>query len=147
LIGNRVGNYLSTGNLTTGDIAFDSFKHGETAWSRSDTEVTIPVPGWYEITFSATHWSSSEGSGSGSSDKKSQVDLIVNQQTKRTSYGTVGVIDWGQSIDKKWFVKLNEDDNINFRNRNPDTLIVDEENELFIKLQYITENPDCNTCS
>ena len=125
---------MSKGNLTTGDITFDSFKHGETAWSRSDSEITIPINGWYEITFSATHWSSLEGS----SDKKSQVDLIVNQQTKRSSYGIVGAADWGQSIDRQWFIKLNKDDNINFRNRNPDTLIVDEDNELFIKLQYVT---------
>ena len=130
------------GNLTTGDIRFDIFKHGQTSWSRSDSEITIPVSGWYEVTFSATHWSSSD------SDKKSQVDLIVNQQTKMTSYGTVctesegsGEIEkrvyWGQNFDRHWFIKLNKNDKINFRNRYHYTLKVDEENELFIKFQYM----------
>ena len=65
------------------------------------------------------------------------MDLIVNQQTKRSAYGTVGAINWGQNFDRQWFIKLNRNDKIKFQNRNPDTLKVDETNELFFKLQYM----------
>ena len=132
------------GYLTAGDITFNIFQHGQRSWSSYvwPSEITIPVPGWYEVTFSATHWSSSN------SDKKSEVDLIVNQQTKRTSYGSVGTEgegsgeieqeeDWGQNFEKHWFIKLNKNDKINFRNRNPYTIKVSEETDLFIKIQYM----------
>ena len=84
------------------------------------------------MTFSATHWSTS------SSDKKSQVDLIVNGQRKRSAYGTVGTVGWGQSFGRKWFIELRTNDKINFRNLKSYSLKADEEDEVFIKIQYMT---------
>ena len=122
----------SSGNLTSGNITFDNFKHGQTSWSIQDSEITIPISGGYEVTFSATHWSST------SSDKNSQVDLIVNGEAKRSAYGTVGTIGWSQSFGRKWFIELNKNDTINFRNLKSYSLKPEEEDELFIKLQYMT---------
>ena len=64
--------------------------------------------------------------------------MATEQQTKKTSFGTVDTIDWGQNFDTQWFIKLNQNDKIKFRNVNPYTLKVDEENDLFVKLQYMT---------
>ena len=128
--------FSSSGYLTSGNITLDNFKHGQTSWSifhhGQNSEITIPISGGYEVTFSATHWSST------SSDKNSQVDLIVNGEAKRSAYGTVGTIGWSQSFGRKWFIELNKNDTINFQNLKSYSLKAEEEDELFIKLQYMT---------
>ena len=128
----RIVGSSANGNLTTGDISFGSFKHGPRKWFQDGTEINVPYPGWYQITFSATHWSSSD------SNKISKVDVFVNEQKKRTSYGTVAAKNWGQNFNREWFIRLNKDDKVKFRNDKEDTLYASQEEELFIKLQYIT---------
>ena len=99
--------------------------------------MTIPTSGLYEIRVSSLHWKKTKGS-----DEKSQLELFVNGVKKRDSYGELEKLatKWGQNFNRDWLIALHQNDKVKFKNVYNSTLWSDEQNGLFIKLQFVAQS-------
>ena len=51
-----IGTKSSGDYIASGQVSFDDFVAGQAKWKMSDSKITIPTSGWYEITISTLHY-------------------------------------------------------------------------------------------